>query len=184
MDKQRQIAVLVGSLRKESYNRKLAAALIALAPSDMKLNIIEIGHLPMYNQDLDDNPPETWVAFRDRIKAADAVLFVTPEHNRSFPAALKNALDIASRPYGKSVWNGKPCAVMSASPGASGAFGANHHLRQALVFLNMPALAQPEVYIGHVDKLFDKDGKLINEDTRKFLQNFMNTFDGWIKKLS
>ena len=126
--------------------------------------------MPIYNQDGDENPPAEWTAFRERIRAADAVLFVTPEHNRSVPAALKNALDIGSRPYGKSAWSGKPGAVVSASPGAIGGFGANHHLRQSLVFLNVPAMAQPEAYIGGADKLFDATGKLINDGTRKFLR--------------
>jgi len=136
--------------------------------------------LPIYNQDGDEEPPAPWREFRDRIKAADAVLIVTPEHNRSVPAALKNALDVGSRPYGKNVWGGKPGAVVSASPGSIGGFGANHHLRQSLVFLNVPAMAQPEAYIGGADKLFDATGKLVNEGTRKFLQGFMQAYDAWI----
>jgi chromate reductase, NAD(P)H dehydrogenase (quinone) len=174
------VAVIVGSLRKDSINRKVAHALAELAPSPLKLDIVEIGQLPLYNQDGDANPPGEWLAFRERIRAANAVLFVTPEHNRSVPAALKNALDIGSRPYGKSAWNGKPCAVVSASPGAIGGFGANHHLRQSLVFLNMPALPQPEAYLSAADKLFDAGGKLENDTTRKFLQQFMQTFAAWI----
>jgi chromate reductase len=180
MDTMSNVAVIVGSLRKDSFNRKIANALTELAPPTLKLSIIEIGQLPMYNQDLDDKPPAAWTQFRERIVAADAVLFVTPEHNRSVPAALKNALDIGSRPYGKSVWNGKPGAVVSASPGASGGFGANHHLRQSLVFLNVPAMAQPEVYIGGVDKLLDASGKLANDGTRKFLESFMQAYTSWI----
>jgi chromate reductase len=180
MSKILDVAVLVGSLRKDSINKKVANALIELAPAALKLSIIEIGHLPIYNQDGDENPPAAWTQFRDRIKAADAVLFVTPEHNRSVPAALKNALDIGSRPYGHSAWNGKPGAVVSASPGAIGGFGANHHLRQSLVFLNVPAMAQPEAYLGHADKVFDASGKLANDGTRKFLQDFMHAFDAWI----
>jgi len=177
---QYQIAVVVGSLRKDSLNRKVANALAELAPAALKLNIIEIGDLPMYNQDSDENPPAAWTRFRERIKTADAVLFVTPEHNRSVPAALKNALDIGSRPYGHSAWSGKPGAVVSASPGASGGFGANHHLRQSLVFLNVPAMAQPEAYLGGADKLFDAGGKLINDGTRKFLQDFMQAYAAWV----
>ena len=180
MDKTRDVVVIVGSLRKGSINRKVANALVELAPARLKLSIIEIGHLPIYNQDGDDNPPAEWSAFRDRIGAADAVLFVTPEHNRSVPAALKNALDVGSRPYGKSAWSGKPGAVVSASPGAIGGFGANHHLRQSLVFLNVPAMAQPEAYIGGADKLFDANGKLVNDATRTFLQGFMQSYDAWI----
>ena len=174
------VAVIVGSLRKESINRKVAHALAEVAPASMKLSIVEIGQLPIYNQDVDENPPAEWRAFRDRISAADAVLFVTPEHNRSVPAALKNALDVGSRPYGKNAWSGKPGAVVSASPGVIGGFGANHHLRQSLVFLNVPAMAQPEAYLGGADKLFDAGGKLINDGTRKFLQGFMQAYEAWI----
>ena len=180
MDKIHDVAVIVGSLRKGSINRQVAHALAELAPASLKLTIIEIGHLPMYNQDVDENPPAAWTAFRERIKAADAILFVTPEYNRSVPAALKNALDVGSRPYGKSAWNGKPGAVVSASPGAIGGFGANHHLRQSLVFLNVPTMQQPEAYIGGADKLFDANGKLANDGTRTFLQGFMQAFAAWI----
>ena len=180
MDKIRDVAVIVGSLRKGSINRHVANTLAELAPAAMKLNIIEIGQLPIYNQDSDENPPSAWTIFRDRIRAADAVLFVTPEHNRSVPAALKNALDIGSRPYGKSAWSGKPGAVVTASPGGIGGFGANHHLRQSLVFLDVPAMAQPEAYIGGADKLFYSNGKLINDGTRKFLQGFMQAYAAWI----
>ena len=180
MDKTRDVAVIVGSLRKDSINRKVAKALTELAPAVLELSIVDIGHLPIYNQDGDENPPVAWTEFRERIKAADAILFVTPEHNRSVPAALKNAIDIGSRPYGKSAWSGKPGAVVSASPGGIGGFGANHHLRQSLVFLNIPAMAQPEVYLGGADKLFDAHGKLANDGTRKFLENFMQAYASWI----
>ena len=176
----RDIAVFVGSLRKESLNRKLAKALAELAPSSLKLEIVEIGRLPLYNQDFDEDPSSVYVEFRARVRAADGVLFVTPEYNRSVPGALKNALDVASRPYGQSAWNGKPGAVISASPGAIGGFGANHHLRQSLVFLNVPAKQQPEAYIGGDDKLFDASGKLANDGTRKFLQQFIEAFANWI----
>jgi chromate reductase len=180
MEKPMNVCVLVGSLRKASFNGMLANALIWLAPSTMKLDIVEIGQLPFYNQDLEtDPPPAQWTAFRQRIKAADAVLFVTPEYNRSVPAALKNALDVGSRPYGSSVWDRKPGAVVSGTPGAIGAFGANHHLRQSLVFLNVPTMQQPEAYIGHADKLFDEHGKLVSDSTRKFLQEFMQAFANW-----
>ena len=180
MSKPHNVAILVGSLRKDSINRKVSKALIELAPSTLNLTFVEIGELPLYNQDQDASPPAAWTKVRDQIKAADAVLFVTPEHNRSVPAALKNALDVGSRPYGQSAWNGKPGAVVSASPGAIGGFGANHHLRQSLVFLNVPTMAQPEAYIGGADKLFDDSGKLINDGTRKFLQQFMQAFSDWI----
>jgi chromate reductase, NAD(P)H dehydrogenase (quinone) len=180
MDKIRDIAVIVGSLRKDSINRKVANALMEEVPERLKLSIVEIGKLPLYNQDGDDKPPAEWAAFRERIRTADAVLFVTPEHNRSVPAALKNAIDVGSRPYGKSAWSDKPGAVISASPSGIGGFGVNHHLRQSLVFLNVPAMAQPEAYIGGADKLFDANGKLINDGTRKFLKDFMQAFDAWI----
>ena len=176
----RDIAVFVGSLRKESLNRKLAKALAELAPSSLKLEIVEIGQLPLYNQDFDEDPSPVYVEFRARVRAADGVLFITPEYNRSVPGALKNALDVASRPYGQSAWNGKPGAVISASPGAIGGFGANHHLRQSLVFLNVPAMQQPEAYIGGADKLFDASGKLANDGTRKFLQQFIEAFANWV----
>ena len=176
----RDIAVFVGSLRKESLNRKLAKALAELAPSSLKLEIVEIGQLPLYNQDFDEDPSAVYVEFRARVRAADGVLFVTPEYNRSVPGALKNALDVASRPYGQSAWNGKPGAVISASPGAIGGFGANHHLRQSLVFLNVPAMQQPEAYIGGADKLFDARGKLANDGTRKSLQQFIEAFANWV----
>ena len=176
----RDIAVFVGSLRKESINRKVANALAELAPSSLKLQIVEIGQLPLYNQDLDQNTPQPYLDFRARVRAADGVLFVTPEHNRSMPAAMKNALDVASRPYGNSAWNGKPGAVISVSPGAVGGFGANHHLRQSLVFLNVPVMQQPEAYIGGAGKLFDSSGKLANDATRNFLQNFIEAFANWV----
>jgi chromate reductase len=180
MNATRDVAVLVGSLRRDSINRKVAQALAEVAPAGLKLTIAEIGQLPIYNQDADTSPPAPWVQFRERIKAASAVLFVTPEHNRSVPAALKNAIDVGSRPYGHSVWNGKPGAVVSASPSAIGGFGANHHLRQSLVFLNVLTLQQPEAYVGVADKLFDANGKLTNDGTRQFFTKFMEAFAAWI----
>jgi len=175
-----KIAVLVGSLRKESWNRKTANALIALAPDLLTLEIISIGDLPLYNEDLETAPPSQWTTFRKHLATFDAVLFVTPEYNRSVPAVLKNALDVGSRPYGKSCWDGKPGAVISVSPGNIGAFGANHHLRQSLVFLNVPAMAQPEAYIGGAASLFDDNGILTNESTRALLKKFMDSFQLWI----
>ena len=180
MDAVRDVAVLVGSLRKDSINRKVAHALAELAPPSLKLDIVEIGQLPLYNQDSDQDPPRAYLDFRTRVKAADAVLFVTPEYNRSVPAALKNAVDVGSRPYGTSAWNGKPAAVISTSPSAIGGFGANHHLRQSLVWLNVRAMPQPEAYVGGADKLFDQNGKLNNEGTRNFLKNFIDSFAAWV----
>src|SRR3954454_13735635 len=182
MEKPMNVCVLVGSLRKASLNGMLANALMSLAPPSMKLEVVEIGQLPFFNQDIEtDSTPTQWTAFRQRVKAADAVLFVTPEYNRSVPAVLKNALDVGSRPYGSSVWDRKPGAVVSSSPGAIGAFGANHHLRQSLVFLNVPAMQQPEAYLSHVDKLFDEQGKLVSDGTGKFLRSFMQSFANWVE---
>lgn len=177
----RKIAVIVGSLRKESFNRKVAKTLMLLAPSTLEMEIVEIGQLPMYNQDDDDNPPPTYVEFREKIKQFDGVLFCTPEYNRSVPAVLKNAIDVGSRPYGQSAWTGKPCAIVSVSPGALAGFGANHHLRQSLVFLNMPAMQQPEAYLGNIGGQYDGD-QLTNDSTRGFLQKFVDAFDSWVER--
>jgi len=178
----RKVALIVGSLRKESFNRKAAHELIALAPSDLAAEIVEIGQLPLYNQDDDDNgkPPAAWTAFRQRMGAFDAVLFVTAEYNRSVPGVLKNAIDVGSRPYGKSIWSGKPGAVVSVSPGAIGGFGANHHLRQSLVFLDVPCMQQPEAYIGGAAPLFNDQGKLVNDTTRDLMRKFMHSFNEWV----
>ncbi len=182
----RDVAVIVGSLRRESLTRKMANALVALAPPALRLEIVEIRDLPLYNQDLEDgeSPPPAWTAFRERVRAADAVLFATPEYNRSVPGGLKNAIDVGSRPYGHSVWDGKPGAVISVSPGAIGGFGANHHLRQSLVFLNVPAMQQPEAYIGGAAKLFDGSGNLTNDATREFATKFITAFAAWVELLT
>jgi chromate reductase len=178
------VAVLVGSLRRDSINRRVANALKELAPPSLKLAVVEIGALPLYNPDNEAPPPAAWVDFRAQMRPMQALLFVTPEYNRSIPAPLKNAIDVGSRPYGQSVFDGKPGAVVSASPGAIGGFGANHHLRQSLVFLNVPVMQQPEAYLGHADKFFDEHGKLSNESTRTFLQMFMSKFATWIERLA
>ncbi len=184
MSARRDVAVIVGSLRKGSLNRMAARALAALAPEGLALEIVEIRDLPLYDQDLDGPaPPPQWTAFRDRIRRADAVLFVTPEYNRSVPGALKNALDVGSRPYGQSAWARKPAAIVSVSPGALGAFGANHHLRQSLVFLDMPVLQQPEAYVGNAAALFDEQGNLKVEGTREFLRKFLQAFAAWIERV-
>jgi chromate reductase len=178
----RKIAVVVGSLRKESFTRKVAKTLMLLAHPTLEMEIVEIGQLPLYNQDDDtDTPPASYTEFRNRIRAADGVLFCTPEYNRSIPGVLKNAVDIASRPYGQAAWSGKPCGVVSVSPGAIGAFGANQHLRQCFVFLDMPCLQQPEAYVGGVANKFDGD-KLTDDGTRKFLQTFIDAFAGWVER--
>jgi chromate reductase len=176
----RDIVVIVGSLRKESFNRKLALTAIDIAPPALKLAIVEIGELPMYNQDFEGPAvPAAFTGFRERVRRADGVLFFTPEYNRSVPGVLKNAIDVGSRPYGSNAWNAKPCAVISVSTGALGAFGANHHLRQALVAVNMPTLQQPEAYIGSAEKLFDAQGKLIDAGTRQFLGKILEAFAMW-----
>jgi chromate reductase len=180
----KKIAVLVGSLRKESWNRKMANALIKLAPKGFDYELVEIGGLPLYNEDLDhENPPKEWTEFRNRLRDVQGVLFVTPEYNRSVPGAMKNAIDVGSRPYGKSVFDHKPAGIVTVSPGAMGGFGANHHLRQSLVFLNMPTLQQPEAYVGNASKIFEPDGSLV-ESTRTFMEKFINAFDQWVSKHS
>ena len=184
MSTPRDIVVIVGSLRKESLNRKTAKALIEIAPDGLKPEIVEIGALPLYNDDLEHDPPSEWTTFRERVRRADGVIFVTPEYNRSVPGLLKNAIDVASRPYPKSAWEGKPGGVISVSPGAIGGFGANQHLRQSLVFLNVPALQQPEAYLGGAGKLFDETGKLVSESTRAFLGKFLAAYAAWVEKLA
>jgi len=177
----KKVAVLVGSLRKGSYTRMVAKALCGLG-SGLECETVEIGQLPFYNQDIEtDNPPAEWTAFRKRIREADAVLFVTPEYNRSMPATVKNAIDVGSRPSGAGVWSGKPAAVVSVSPGAIGGFGANHHLRQSLMAVGMATMAAPEAYIGGVSKLLDAGGALVSDDTREFLGKFMRSFAAWIE---
>ena len=183
MSEVRDVVVLVGSLRKGSFSRKLAHALAGVAPPELKLEIVEIRSLPLYDPDLESPPPSEWTAFRDRVRIGHAVLFVTPEYNRSVPAALKNALDVGSRPHGHNVWGGKPGAVVSTSPGQISGFGANHHLRQSLTYLNVLAMQQPEAYIGGVDKLLDEQGQLTNDSTREFLRRFMHAFAAWITRL-
>lgn len=175
-----KIAVIVGSLRKESYNLKTAKALVELAPESLSFEFLDIGHLPMFNEDLEATPPEEWTAFREHIRAADGLLFLTPEYNRSVPGVLKNAIDVGSRPYGQNSWDGKPAAVVSVSIGNICGFGANHHLRQSLVFVNVPAMAQPEAYIGAAMELFDDNGKLNNDSTKEFLAGFMEAFEAWV----
>jgi chromate reductase, NAD(P)H dehydrogenase (quinone) len=182
MPKTRTVAVLVGSLRKASYNRKMALALAKLAPETLKLEIVEIGDLPLYNEDVEAaGAPAAWTRFRNEVKGADALLFVTPEYNRSVPGCLKNAIDVGSRPYGSSVFAGKPGAIVSVSPGAIGGYGANHHLRQSMVFLDVPTMQQPEAYIGGAATLFDEQGGIANETTRGFATKFMQSFAAWVE---
>jgi chromate reductase len=184
MPASRNVAVLIGSLRKESFSRKVAKTLLAMAGPPLKLEIVEIGQLPLFNQDFEADPPQVVRDFKQKIESFDAVLFVTPEYNRGVPGVLKNAIDVGSRPYGKSAWSRKPAGVVSVSPGAIGAFGANHHLRQSLVFLDMPCMAQPEAYIGGAAKLFDDGGALVNDSTREFLAKYLQAFAQWIERNS
>ncbi|MDY0200397.1 MAG: NAD(P)H-dependent oxidoreductase [Tenuifilaceae bacterium] len=178
--KKYNIAVFVGSLRKESFNLKTAKAMIAMAPESLSLKIVNIAELPMFNQDLEETPPKEWVSFREQIAAADGLLFLTAEYNRSVPAVLKNAIDVGSRPYGQNSWNGKPAAIVSVSIGNISGFGANHHLRQSLAFVNVPTMAQPEAYLGGAAALFDNKGNLTNDATKDFLKNFMAAFEKWV----
>lgn len=179
----KRIAVIVGSLRKDSINRKVARALVGLAPPALSLELIDIGGLALYNQDFDLEPPSAaYAAFRAQIQQADGVIFVTPEHNRSMPAAMKNAVDIGSRPPGHNTWDGKPGAVISASPALQGGFGANHHLRQSLACLNVLCMAQPETYLSQAPTLFDEKGEP-GEEGRKYLARFIDAYADWIARL-
>jgi chromate reductase len=175
-----KIGVIVGSLRKESYNLKTAKAMIALEPETLSLKLLDIGNLPMFNEDLEATPPKEWVDFREKIAASDGFIFLTPEYNRSVPGVLKNAIDVGSRPYGHNSWDGKPAAIASVSIGNISGFGANHHLRQSLVFVNVPTMAQPEAYIGGAGELFDDNGNLIKDSTKDFLKSFITAFEIWV----
>ena len=178
-----KIAILVGSLRKDSINRKIARSMCAIRDDNLDCAMVEIGDLPLYNQDYDSAPrqPEQYVRFRDQIRAADGVLFCTPEYNRSVPGVLKNAIDVGSRPYGESVFDKKPAAIITASPGAIGGFGANHHLRQSCVFLNMPMMLQPEAYLGNVsDDSFDADGCLKDGPLKGVVKKLAQAFHDWV----
>ena len=179
--KKYKIGVIVGSLRKESYNLKTAKALMDMAPESLSFEILNIANLPMFNEDLEGTPPKEWVTFREQIVASDGILFLTPEYNRSVTGVLKNAIDVGSRPYGQNSWNGKPAGIVSVSIGNISGFGANHHLRQSLVFVNMHTMAQPEAYIGGAGALFDERGKLINDSTKDFLNIYIKAFEKWIQ---
>jgi chromate reductase len=185
MTQTRTVAVIVGSLRKDSASRKVAQAIADRAPSSLTFNIVEIGDLPHYDPDLEtDAAPAAWTRFRDEVGAADAVMFVTPEYNRSFPGFLKNAIDVGSRPWGKAVWTDKPALIVSTSAGALGGFGANHALRQAISFFNMPLLGQPEAYIGNSLALFDETGALTDETTADFLRGLGKAFAAFVERLT
>ena len=177
-----RVAVVVGSLRRGSWNRALAHAVISLAPADFSFEFVEIGELPLYSQDYDADFPDVAKRFKESIEAADALLFVTPEYNRSIPGVLKNAIDIASRPWGTNSFAGKPGAAIGASIGATGSALSQQHLRNVLTYVDVPVLAQPEVFIAFKDGLIDGDGKISNDDTRKFLQGFVDKYVEWVKR--
>lgn len=181
----KKIGIFVGSLRKDSFNKLVAKTMADLFPAGFEPVFINIGDLELYNQDLDDEgtPTEAWTTFREEVKQVDGVMFVTPEYNRSVPAVLKNALDVGSRPYGESVWDKKPGLVVSVSPGAISGFGANHHLRQSLVFLNVPTLQQPEAYISGITNLIGEDGKII-DGTVGFLQSIVDAYVDFFNRLT
>jgi chromate reductase len=176
-----RIAILIGSLREGSINRRIGRSICAMAGELLDCEIVEIGKLPLYNQDSDSNPPPEYVEFRKQVGAADGVLFVSPEYNRGMPGVLKNAIDVGSRPYGQSVFDKKPAAIVSASPGAIGGFGANHQIRQSCVFLNMPVMQQPEAYLGHVtDDSFDDGGCLKEGPLKDLVLGLASAFAGWV----
>ena len=181
-----KIAIIVGSLRKDSLNRKIARSICALRGDNLDCQMVEIGDLPLYNQDYDvqRQQPEAYVRFREQIAAADGILFCTPEYNRGVPGVLKNAIDVGSRPYGRSVWDRKPAAIVSASIGAIGGFGANHQLRQACVFLNMPVMQQPEAYLGNIsDDNFDADGCLRDGPLKDIVTTLAHAFHDWVEMI-
>jgi chromate reductase len=176
-----RIAIIVGSLREGSINRKVARSICALRNDNLDCSMVEIGDLPLYNQDLDRNPPEQWTRFRDHVRASDGVLFCSPEYNRGVPGVLKNAIDVGSRPYGESVFDKKPAAIVTASPGMYGGFGANHQIRQACVFLNMPVMQQPEAYLGKVgDDSFDESGCLKEGPLKGLIESLAHAFHDWV----
>ncbi len=179
MDK-KHVGIFVGSLRKESFSKKIAEQLLSIAPDNMEFEIIPIGQLELYNQDFDDHNelPESYIQFREKVSQLDAVIFVTPEYNRGLPAVLKNAIDIASRPSGKGVWAKKPGAVISNSPGLLGAFGANHQLRQSLTSVNVYTMQQPEIYLSQISKAFDENGTM-DERTTEYLKKFVTAYADW-----
>lgn len=178
----KKIGIIVGSIRKNAYTGMIADYLIKHIPEGYDYERIAIAHLPIYNQDYDIDIPESYPPFREKIKSLDGVIFVTPEHNRSVPAALKNALDVGSRPYGKNVWDGKPALIMSSSISGISGFGANHHLRQILTFLNMPTLQQPEVYLAKIQDCFNEEGELIKNSYGEFMQKALQAYIHFAKK--
>ena len=176
-----KIAIIIGSLRKDSLNRRVARSICALRNDNLDCSMIEIGDLPLYNQDLDSDPPEQWTRFRQQIASSDVVVLCSTEYNRGIPGVLKNAIDVGSRPYGQSVFDKKPGAIVTASPGSIGGFGSNHQIRQAAVFLNMPIMQQPEAYLGHVtDDAFDDSGCLKDGSLKDLIAVLAHAFHDWV----
>ena len=176
------IGIFVGSLRRKSFSKSVAEFVISRSNPDIKFEIIDISKLEIYNQDFDDdnNAPASYATFRNKVEKLSGFLFITPEYNRTIPAVLKNALDVGSRPYGKSVWDAKPGGIISVSPGQTGGFGANHHLRQPMVFLNVLMMQQPEAYLGDITSALDEEGKLVAERTVGFVDNYIKAFTKWV----
>lgn len=179
---QYQIAVIVGSLRRDSINRKLADALVKLGPAEFSFNMLQIGDLPLYNQDDDEHQAESVLRLKSEVRKASGLIFVTPEYNRSMPGVLKNALDNASRPYGDSAWAGKPAGVLGASIGQIGSALAQQHLRNTLAYLDVPTMGQPEVFLQVKEGFFDENGNIANPETVKFLQGWMERYAAWVKR--
>ena len=178
-----KVLVIVGSIRKGSFSRMVAKSLAEVAPSGMEFEFADISRVSIFTQDSEENPPQDWLDFRNQIKAADAILFVTPEYNRSIPGVLKNAIDVGSRPYGANSFDGKPAAIVSTSVGAIAGFGANHHLRQICAYLNMSVMGQPEAYVGNTGGMFDESGNVKSEDTKKFFASIMGAFAEWVDRV-
>ena len=179
-----KIGIIVGSLREGSINRKIARSMCAIRDDDLDCTMIEIGDLPLFNQDLEMTPPEQWVRFKEQVLAADGILFCSPEYNRGMPGVLKNAIDVGSRPYGKSVWDRKPAAIITASTGSIGGALANHQIRQSCVFLGMPVMQQPEAYLGQVsDNSFGEDGLLVDGPLKGIVETLAHAFDEWVKMI-
>jgi chromate reductase len=179
-----KIGIIVGSLRKGSINRKIARSMCAIRDDDLDCSMIEIGDLPLFNQDIEMTPPEQWVRFKEQVAAADGILFCSPEYNRGMPGVLKNAIDVGSRPYGKSVWDRKPAAIITASTGAIGGALANHQIRQSCVFLGMPVMQQPEAYLSKVsDDSFGEDGLLLDGPLKDIVGTLAHAFAEWVKMI-
>lgn len=179
-----KVGIVVGSLRKNAFSKRWAQNIETFLPNDYEVEYLEIGNLPLYSEDYDGNEPQVYLDFRETVERQDAIIFVTPEYNRSVPGVLKNAIDVGSRPYGQNKWNGKPALVASHSISGISGFGANHHLRQSLVFLNMPVLQQPEIYLPQSQNLLDEEGNITQDSTTQFLQSAVDAFVDFAAKIN